>query len=161
MAGSDGPYRPHLKNTLKRSYDEASLQLLARDIADTDKWRPIREVNDWTIKAKARCDKLHRDRYRTYVERETRRILAERTSRKSDLKPGFSRRDLLNGDDVRREAHRRVRQRQEQRLAAIDAIGQRHIERHRKEALERKRERPARTFNRVAKTTRTRRRFER
>lgn len=116
------PFRPHLKDRLRRAFRAAGEQELMRRVQRPEQITRIRRIEEQALTRKHRAERLFRELYDARVTREMKRLINERAALKRDFK--FSRigTDAFDGVSLRFAAERAARQRQEQLLARIRQV---------------------------------------
>ena len=116
------PFRPHLKDRLRRAFRAAGEQELMRRVQRPEQITRIRRIEEQALTRKHRAERLFRELYDARVAREMKRLINERAALKRDFK--FSRigTDAFDGVSLRFAAERAARQRQEQLLARIRQV---------------------------------------
>ena len=117
----DSPYRPHLRDRLKRAFDRGVQPEILKRLQTNDQRQRAVEITKqaWELREKARTD--HREKYDVRVKHMVAKVRDEWTRPNRELKPYFAYRDRLDASDLRMEAEKRVRRRYEQLVARIDA----------------------------------------
>ena len=116
------PFRPHLKDRLRRAFHAAGEQDLMRRIQRPEQITRIRRIEEQALTRTNRTERLFRELYEARVVREMKRLINERAALKREFK--FSRigTDAFDGVSLRFAAERAARQRQEQLLARIRQV---------------------------------------
>lgn len=113
------PFRPHLKDRLRRAFREGSEQELMRRARTPDEITRIRKIAERAAIRINRAEHLFRELYEARISRETKRLMNERAALKRELKFSGVRSDAFDGVSLRHAAERAARQRQEQLVARI------------------------------------------
>ena len=116
------PFRPHLKDRLRRAFRTAGEQELMRRAQRPEQITRIRRIEELALTRTHRAERLFRELYEARVVREMQRLINDRAALKKDFK--FSRigTDAFDGVALRLTAERAARQRQEQLLARIRQV---------------------------------------
>lgn len=116
------PFRPHLKDRLRRAFRAAGEQELMRRVQRPEQITRIRQIEEQALTRKHRAERLYRELYEARVVREMKRLINERAALKRDFKFSRSASDGFDGVSLRFAAERATRQRQEQLLARIRQV---------------------------------------
>ena len=116
------PFRPHLKDRLRRAFRTAGEQELMRRAQRPEQITRIRRIEELALTRTHRAERLFRELYEARVVREMKRLINDRAALKRDFKFSRNASDAFDGVSLRFAAERAARQRQEQLLARIRQV---------------------------------------
>lgn len=127
----DGPPpRSPSAERMKQAFDDARRKTEADAFRSPGQWQRLQEIERQAERLRQLSQKRYKNDYQELVNREMRRLLAERYSPKRDYKP----KEVANSNDITRQAQKNVRKRQEKRIAWIDRSEKNQVERLRNQS---------------------------
>lgn len=112
------PWKP--REPISPEFDAARLPADARSLSTGEQWAKYNEFTDRARKAKAKAEKLFKQRYAVRVQRELTALINTAGSKRPELRPSGARSGKFDLDRMQKDAERVVQTKHERRLLRIE-----------------------------------------